>query len=497
MSEELIYDEMGNITSLKRDNGTVIGYNYVVSGQKSNRLQSLSGGFTGTYTYDVNGNATKDRTGMTFAYNHLNLPKTATKTGTSVSYLYDAMGNKLRKTVTENSITAISEYVGGGIEYSKLGTGALGIDHIATSEGYLTPSGSNYIYHYNLKDHLGNVRSVFKAASATALEIVQKSDYYPFGKRHNNSSYVYNDNRYLYNGKELQDELRGGVHTFGSSYVQEGHYDYGVRFYDAEIGRWNVVDPLAEVQPNKTPYHYTSNNPINRIDPTGMLDEPTPKEAAMMAKHVYGDKKDPGYLIGGWKVSSMGNDLKLSNEDSGFKSGVYERTTNGVTEYTYATAGTDDWNDVAHDVLQPLGMSSQYTESLNNVDALKKMIGGAELTFTGHSLGGGLAENNSLHTGDKAITFNGAGVSPLTSGTFKKPNAVAYIMTTDPLNALQKASALPTAGGNKHYLQPRSASGVYNGHSINSVIDAFSKPTIGQQINNGLRRTLTPPQFRF
>ncbi len=33
------------------------------------------------------------------------------------------------------------------------------------------------------------------------------------------------------------------------------------------------MDPLAEMQPNKTPYHYCSNNPVKRIDPTGMIDE--------------------------------------------------------------------------------------------------------------------------------------------------------------------------------------------------------------------------------
>lgn len=32
------------------------------------------------------------------------------------------------------------------------------------------------------------------------------------------------------------------------------------------------VDPLAETAPDKTPYHYVSNNPINRIDPKGLTD---------------------------------------------------------------------------------------------------------------------------------------------------------------------------------------------------------------------------------
>ncbi|SUJ10992.1 RHS repeat-associated core domain [Sphingobacterium spiritivorum] len=267
---------------------------------------------------------------------------------------------------------------------------------------------------------------------------------------------------------------------------------------DPVIGRWNVVDPLAEKVPNWTPYRYGFNNPVRFIDPTGMLEEPTPYEAAMMAKNVYGDKKDPGYLVGGWKVSNVGKDLPLVNEESGFKSAVYERTSNGVTEYVYATAGTDDKQDVKHDALQPVGMSSQYNkESKSIVGELKKRIGDSELTFTGHSLGGGLAEANSISTGDKAITFNAAGVSPLTSGTNRKSNTDAYIMTTDPLNAVQMTTVIPSAGGKKHWLQPRSASGVYNGHSINSVIEALSRPTLGQQINNGLRRALTPPQFKF
>lgn len=55
----------------------------------------------------MNGNATKGRTGMTFAYNQLNLPKTATKTGVSVNYLYDGTGNRLQKKLVEGANTVI------------------------------------------------------------------------------------------------------------------------------------------------------------------------------------------------------------------------------------------------------------------------------------------------------------------------------------------------------------------------------------------------------
>lgn len=82
---------------------------------------------------------------------------------------------------------------------------------------------------------------------------MQTDDYYPFGLAFNSySSGVKND--FLYNGKELQDEL------------DLGWLDYGARMYMADIGRWGAVDPMTEKFFGLSPYNYVANNPIIFFD---------------------------------------------------------------------------------------------------------------------------------------------------------------------------------------------------------------------------------------
>jgi RHS repeat-associated protein len=105
-----------------------------------------------------------------------------------------------------------------------------------------------------------------------AVDIVQTTSYYPFGlvmsQMNGNTSTGYAKNKYLYNGKELQDDVFAGSSL--------NWFDYGARFYDPQIGRFTTMDPMANKYYRWNPYCYVLNNPLKYIDSDGRLVEFAP-----------------------------------------------------------------------------------------------------------------------------------------------------------------------------------------------------------------------------
>jgi RHS repeat-associated protein len=91
------------------------------------------------------------------------------------------------------------------------------------------------------------------------------NEYYPFGLQNQQTSstqFGSKEQRYKYNGKELFKEFKLEAE------------DYGARLYNPQIGRWSVVDPLADKMLSFSTYTYTFNNPIKFIDPDGRIPYP-------------------------------------------------------------------------------------------------------------------------------------------------------------------------------------------------------------------------------
>ncbi|KIA95233.1 hypothetical protein OC25_07940 [Pedobacter kyungheensis] len=275
---------MGNIASLTRDGFGTNSY----TGYNGNKLTNISGFTNSTYDYDANGNLTNDsQKNISLVYNLLNLPQTVSGSR-NLTYTYNAAGEKLQKQAGGTTTNYID-----GIQYTNNS-----IDFIQTEEGLARRSGNNYSYEYNLSDHLGNVRVTFyQNPNTNQLEVLQRDDYYAFGLRKAGLVGA-NNNKYLYNGKELQEEL--------------GQYDYGARFYDPVIGRWNVVDPSSEQggQESLTQYQYGMNNPVRYTDPDGRC----PTCPMLWAMQLYESAKYKVKSVFGLKTYADGMMEKAQNQ---------------------------------------------------------------------------------------------------------------------------------------------------------------------------------------
>lgn len=214
------------------------------------------------YTYDKNGNMTKDlnKNIIDIQYNCLNSPSKVTfKDGSTITYMYAVNGTKLRTVHTIGNTTTTTDYCGNVIYEN-------GVQKLLlTDAGHVTLSDKKY--HYYLQDHQGNNRVVVDQTGQKE----EVNHYYPFGGTF--ASAEKSIQPYKYNGKEL--DTKNGLNW----------YDYGARQYDVAIGRWNAVDPSSEKHYNWSPYSYCKNNPVLRVDVDGK-DDYTVNSAGRLFKTV-------------------------------------------------------------------------------------------------------------------------------------------------------------------------------------------------------------------
>ena len=177
------------------------------------RLIAISGADMIQYKYDGRGNRLE-----------------AIRNGVKTRYIYDASGNLLAEADGNNVIKKCYIY----------GHGLLAM---------VQPTGQTYTYHYN---GIGSTIAV----TDQNKNIVNKYSYTPFGILVAQERIITQPFKYA------------GKH--GIMYEPNGFYYMRARYYDPEIRRFISEDPLG-LDSGVNLYAYCANNPINFVDPLGLL----------------------------------------------------------------------------------------------------------------------------------------------------------------------------------------------------------------------------------
>jgi RHS repeat-associated protein len=307
--ERASYDPNGNILTYTRNGygGTQgmdnLTYHYnsntnqlnhigdaVASGNYPNDLDDQS---ADNYTYDAAGNLIQDKAaGITSDMTWSVYGKLLTIPSKSITYQYDAAGNRIGKTVGSTSTwyvrdaqgNILATYSGENMalqEQDLYGSSRLGTisnpTALSLTSQYLDHLGSGTLFTFTrgkklfeLTNHLGNVLATVSdkkfgtpttgipsQISYYTADVKSAQDYYPFGMempgRQYNAIYPYS-----FNGKRDDKD------------AEYGWQDYGMREYDRRRGQFISVDPITAKYPMLTPYQFASNSPTGGMDADGL-----------------------------------------------------------------------------------------------------------------------------------------------------------------------------------------------------------------------------------
>jgi RHS repeat-associated protein len=282
------YDKNGNIERLVRkafNNVTLDDLSYTVD-PNGNKLTAILDAASNTYSQSFNFRTPSQSTSSSFSYNAIGqLVQSSAENVQNIEYMPDGKVKKI--TFTNNNTTEYEYgadgkkikskfylassgsykytwYIGPYLFYydEKDPTPEFKISEVKLPTGVLRANASNLnsaytVYH--LTDHLGNVRVTFKGSSPhSAIEVLSYNDYYAFGGVIPGREWISETTRFGYQGQEKKD-------------ASNPWYQFELRMYNQDIGRWFAPDPYSQ---HNSPYLAMSNNPINYIDRDGGWDEP-------------------------------------------------------------------------------------------------------------------------------------------------------------------------------------------------------------------------------
>ena len=479
------FDDFGNRFSKTNDN-TTVGYTYDLNNRLNNSTEVIGDVTNITdYYYDNNGNQIAKSTisiypfeeGMTgdyqgsdisansiaiYEYNAYNNLIGVDTNGVVSSYTYDAIGLRNKKNVGNDTLGFIYDGVNIIAEVDSVGTIA---NKYLRGVEIIKNQSNNTLYLY---DGQGDIVNLINSNG----DVIADYKYDAFGNEDSENT-VYNP--FGYRGEYVDAET-------GFIYLR-------ARYYSADIGCFISEDPIRH---GLNWYVYANNNPIRFLDPLGLV--PTVAESAYISEHVYThewneDIKsrriiDENGVYTGWRMI----DMMVSGS---LKIGVYVRGDGldkdspytGPLEYVLAFKGTnpsssEDWENNAQ---QYLGTYSEHlVEGIMYSAWFVKEKSGYEITFVGHSKGGGEAALNAMLFNKKAIVFNPS-VPDFTWHFVKsrQKQVFSYVVKGDILNHHLKE--LP--GKNTKYLpapyKEKNTLAMILNHEMSSIINALAATKYG------------------
>ncbi len=178
--------------------------------------------------------------------------------------------------------------------------------------------------------------------------------------------------------------------------------------------------------------------PLQAVAAAGAMAIP-PRDLALLSADVYRDTPSPpaGYrTASAADLGALGlNPADLTSTRSAFRARVYVTGTGTNAQYVVAFRGSATASDWRSNFQQGVGLTPDNYRKALVIGSKLALFGNANITITGHSLGGGLASAAAIASGSNATTFNSAGLSDATIRQARNIHAAYGVETMDKVTA--------------------------------------------------------------